>query len=274
LPEILRQTVPLLCAALFVLGFERAARRRGLEPPGFRQPARRLIGLGGLALGLAITVFAPLGAVGAPTPELADFAAVRPWQLFAVHLVLLASTIVWYSSGYAGSGARWTTQLGFGGRRPGSELALGVAVGIAAWLVVLAATFLIASLVTAVGGDGLVPDRPPAAVVWLVSQGVLLRIGLAVSAGVFEEVFFRGLLQPRVGLLASTGLFALAHLSYGQPFMLVGITCLSLLYGLLVRWRQSLWAAVAAHALFDLVQLLVVVPSVLERFGGFFPEGP
>jgi membrane protease YdiL (CAAX protease family) len=135
---------------------------------------------------------------------------------------------------------------------------------------VLAAAWAVAMGVAALGGDGLLPKRPPEAVVWLAGQSLLLRAGLALSAGVVEEIFFRGLLQPRIGLLASTGLFALAHLSYGQPFMLVGVTLLSLLYGLLVRWRQSVWAAIAAHTLFDLVQLLVVIPSVLEDFGGFW----
>ena len=44
--------------------------------------------------------------------------------------------------------------------------------------------------------------------------------------------------------------------------MLIGITLLSLIYGLLVKWRQNIWPAIAAHALFDGVQLLVIVPSV------------
>ena len=58
--------------------------------------------------------------------------------------------------------------------------------------------------------------------------------------------------------------FALAHFSYGQPFMLIGITLLSLIYGLLVKWRQNIWPAIAAHVLFDAVQLLVVVPGALR----------
>ncbi len=46
--------------------------------------------------------------------------------------------------------------------------------------------------------------------------------------------------------------------------MLVGVTLLSLLYGGLVRWRQTIWPAVVAHFLFDAIQLLVVIPAVLE----------
>jgi membrane protease YdiL (CAAX protease family) len=67
-----------------------------------------------------------------------------------------------------------------------------------------------------------------------------------------------------MGVAGSTLLFVLAHASYQQPFMLLGITLLSLLYAGLVRWRQSIWAAMAAHFLFDAVQLLVVIPWLLK----------
>ena len=62
--------------------------------------------------------------------------------------------------------------------------------------------------------------------------------------------------------------FALAHLSYQQPFMLIGITLLSLIYAFIVQWRQSVWAAIAAHTLFDAVQLLIVVPAALRLMQG------
>ena len=80
-----------------------------------------------------------------------------------------------------------------------------------------------------------------------------------------EETFFRGFLQPRIGILASSLLFVLAHWTYGEPFMLVGVALLSLTYALLTRWRGSVWAAAAAHAVFDGVQLLVLVPLAMEQ---------
>ncbi len=134
----------------------------------------------------------------------------------------------------------------------------------------LAGAWLVALLVAGMGGENLVPQKPPEAIVWLAGRTILLRAALAFSAGAVEEIFFRGLLQPRAGLLFATVLFASAHLSYGQPFLLVGVTLLSVLYGLLVKWRQSLWAAMASHTLFDLVQLLVVVPALLNDFRGFW----
>ena len=52
--------------------------------------------------------------------------------------------------------------------------------------------------------------------------------------------------------------------SIQQLLMLVGITVLSVIYGALVRWRQTIWPAIAAHTLFDSLQLLVVIPTALE----------
>jgi membrane protease YdiL (CAAX protease family) len=44
------------------------------------------------------------------------------------------------------------------------------------------------------------------------------------SAMTVEEAFFRSFLQKRIGLIASTILFALAHFTYGNPLLLIGVT--------------------------------------------------
>jgi len=269
LGDTLRQLLPFVVAVGVVLYFDARTRRAGLDPPGFRNPWRRGAGLTALALALALTALAPLAGSGAVAREV-DFASVPTWQLFAVHLLLVAAALVWFATGFAGSRERLAAQVGLTPRRPLYEIGFGLLFGVGAWAVVLAGAYLVALALAALGGENLVPQKPPEAVVWLASRSVLLRAALAVSAGTIEELFFRGLLQPRVGLLLSTALFASAHLSYGQPFLLVGVTLLSLLYGLLVKWRQSLWAAMAAHTLFDLVQLLVVVPTLLNDFRGFW----
>lgn len=100
-----------------------------------------------------------------------------------------------------------------------------------------------------------------------------VRLALSLSAGVVEETFFRGFLQPRVGIATSTILFVLAHMSYEQPFMLLGVSFLSILFAMLVRWRQNIWAAMTAHAVFDAIQLLFVIPNAMEMFQQAEPEG-
>jgi membrane protease YdiL (CAAX protease family) len=156
----------------------------------------------------------------------------------------------------------WRAAFRLDARSPRHELAVGTAIGLAIWLSVLLVLLLLAGLVSLLGGREALPAEPPSLVLWIGALPILARVAIALSAGVVEEIFFRGFLQPRIGVLPSTALFALAHVGYGQPFMLVGVTLLSLLYAELARRRGSVWAPIAAHSVFDLVQLLVVVPLV------------
>jgi membrane protease YdiL (CAAX protease family) len=144
------------------------------------------------------------------------------------------------------------------------EIGVGVLAGIGSWGAVLAVAFIVGVLMVLLGGEDAVPRQPPALIPWLAALPVGVRILISLSAGVVEETFFRGFLQPRIGIVLSTLLFVLAHFSYGQPLMLVGIGTLSLIYAFLVRWRQNIWPAIAAHALFDAVQLLFIIPALLE----------
>ena len=158
-------------------------------------------------------------------------------------------------------------QLGFLAPDLPRELGIGVLVGVGSWFAVLLAAVVVALLLYAFGAEGAAPQKPPELVVWIAGLPLAVRILAALSAGVVEETFFRGFLQPRIGLMLSTAFFVLGHLAYGQPLLLVGIAILSLIYGTLVRFRQTLWPAIAAHALFDGVQLLVVIPATLKLLG-------
>jgi membrane protease YdiL (CAAX protease family) len=277
--ELLRTIGPLVLAVAAALYVDRTMARRGALPPRFWDPMalagapvpfdarlRRALGTGVVALILWAAAFAPLAALGEPPPDAAELTIPR---LFFLHGLLVAALAVWYAVAYIPrfDGPGWRAAFGLEGsaRR---ELAIGTGVGLAIWLGVLLVLLLLAGLVSLLGGREALPQQPPAMVLWIGALPLWARAAVAISAGVVEEIFFRGFLQPRAGVLASTALFALAHLGYGQPFMLVGVTLLSLLYAELRRRRRSVWAPIAAHAIFDLVQLLVVVPLVakaLER---------
>jgi len=145
--------------------------------------------------------------------------------------------------------------------------------GIGGWLGVIASLLVVATVLFWIGGESAVPSDPPEVIGWVVALPIAVRVALSLSAGVVEETFFRGFLQPRVGVLLSSVLFVLAHLSYEQPFLLLGVGLLSLLFAFLVRWRQSIWAAMTAHAVFDGVQLLIVIPAAM-RFLDSEASGP
>lgn len=298
--------------------------RRGLLPPGFREPWRRGTALLIIASLFWIGITSPLSTIGQPAVE-TDLSTISTPQLFLLHVLMILVILSWFLLGFAGvrrpvaplplpepsptpeplpigsvasdaavypyeppaaepltsslppppvpvhqppadlSLARqFAAQFGFLAPSIPREIGLGVVLGVGAWVAVLAGIMAFALALYAAGlGDSL-PKQPPALIPFIAALPIALKILISLSAGVVEEWFFRGFLQPRMGILLSTALFALAHFSYGQPFMLVGITLLSLIYGLLVKWRQNIWPAIAAHTLFDAVQLLVVVPGALR----------
>ena len=272
-------------------------------PPGFAAPWRRAAASALLAGIFYLGVFASLGAIGIEL-EL-DLAGTRWWELFTLHGLLVAVLVAWGLLAYAGSprrppepaagsadaeppagtgpspppaeGAALPIPAGRGlagclarafrleSPRPLREIALGLGAGVAIWGAVLSALVVVSWAILSFGGEDLLPRDPPGLITFLVDQPAWVRLAAALSAGLVEETFFRGFLQPRVGLPLSTLLFVLAHFAYGQPFMLIGVALLSVIYGLLARHRGDVWAAATAHAVFDAVQLLVVVPWVVRQ---------
>lgn len=301
MPPDLGSLLGMLPAVLLGVGaafvFDRMCLARGLQPPGFRVPWRRVLAGAVVAFLLALGIFAPVTVVslggGKAEPDLSQ---VRTPQLFGFHFLMLATMGLWFLLGFAGERARPTVAVPeievFGEEPPAPpppqvplgrqllaqfgllapsvprEIGLGLVLGLGAWVAVLLALFGVAAVMVAMGGEDALPKQPPAMVPFIAGLPIGVRVLISLSAGVVEEGFFRGFLQPRIGIALSTAFFALAHLSYGEPFMLIGITLLSLIYALIVWWRQNLWPAMAAHALFDGLQLLVVVPSVLRFLQG------
>lgn len=80
---------------------------------------------------------------------------------------------------------------------------------------------------------------------------------LAVASGVAEELFFRGTLQPRVGLAAASLLFGLAHFVPRRAFLpwSVFAAAAGLCFGLLFERTGNLLAPALAHVLVNALNL-------------------
>lgn len=302
LEGLVRLIVPAVLALFVAFTMDRMCAARGLLPPGFREPWRRSLASALVGLILWIGAFASLGNIGLEIEQ--DVSGLTTPRLFLLHGLLVLTLFVWFLLGFAGvrpvrpkpaaleeaSEAlveppppppppmplfrRFLEQFGFLAPNVPREIGIGLLLGIAAWGVVLAAALAMGGIIWALGGEDALPKQPPALVPWIAALPVGVRILISLSAGVVEETFFRGFLQPRIGIFLSTLLFVFAHFSYGQPLMLVGIGTLSLIYALLVRWRQNIWPAIAAHVLFDAVQLLVVIPYALRMMEKQGTSGP
>lgn len=94
----------------------------------------------------------------------------------------------------------------------------------------------------------------------------MIAIGLPLYVLIFsftvtpiaEEIFFRGFLLPRIGILLSTLLFALAHFSYGSIAEFVGAFTAGLVFALMRRRSKSVIPSIVAHAAFNLINMLLV----------------
>ena len=75
-------------------------------------------------------------------------------------------------------------------------------------------------------------------------------LGFALASGLAEEAFFRGALQPRVGLVAATVLFAAAHYVPRPGLRVWSLFALGAgaVFGGLYEWTGDLLAPALAHA--------------------------
>lgn len=76
---------------------------------------------------------------------------------------------------------------------------------------------------------------------------------ISVTAGIGEEVFFRGFLQPRIGLVPQAIWFSLEHAAYLSIPQLAVALVAGLLFGFAYRQTESLTVPIVAHVLYDIV---------------------
>ena len=88
----------------------------------------------------------------------------------------------------------------------------------------------------------------------------LLWVGVSISAGICEEIVYRGYLQrqflaltgsPIIAVLAQGIIFGVGHAYQGAKQVVV-ITVLGLLFGLLAWWRKNLRPGIIVHAWADI----------------------
>ena len=222
--------------------------------------------LGAVPLRPAWTVLG--GAAGiALVPALSDAFSVPgrdAWTVLRIGLAIAGAVVV------AVPRTRWALRSAIR-RRDGSETAAAIGrahrlVGLAVGLLAAGAALSTVGMVAGAIGAGLPGDciAQQEQVSQSLAGGEMGRswfanLGIALAAGVDEEILFRGAIQPRFGIWISSFLFASFHLQYtchGLPS--VGdlqIVVLGVAFGLL-RQRGGLLAAIAAHAAYDATILL------------------
>ena len=217
-----------------------------------------------LWLGLFLIGLALLVTNSALTPPTSKQLASLPfYSLFSMHIILVVFLAGWWVL----SGRppiREFLQIRY--EKPAEVVAIGVSVGVGGWMLTLAMAALIGLLLQASGAFDK-PPEPPAMIGWMANLALWKKALIVLSAMTVEEFFFRSFLQKRIGLLASTLLFALAHFTYGNPLLLIGVTVISLIISYTFYRTKNVVPGILAHGVFDAIQLFVIVPVAVKMMG-------
>ena len=197
------------------------------------------------------------------TPTAKELARVPFYSLFLLHAVLIVFLAGWWLL----TGRPPLREfLSLRGGRTGEMVMTGFAVGVGGWIVTLIFALLLAAILKATGLLP-APPQPPPMIAWMAALPAWKKLFVVFSAMTIEEFFFRGWLQTRLGLLASTILFALAHSGFGQPLLLIGVSLISLIIGVTFYRTKNLLPGIIAHGIFDAVQIFVIIPIVFRMMG-------
>ena len=186
--------------------------------------------------------------------------------------ILFATLLFFLACYYALSGRHSVSEfLKLESEHPSADLTRGVLIGAAGWIltiltamVLIGVWFLISRKFRGETAGGSISPM----IVWLVSRPLWMKLLIVLSAMVVEELFFRSFLQTRVGPVAATLMFTAAHGAYGQPLMLVGILVISTVLSVTFARYRSVLPCIAAHGVFDSIQMFVVIPWYLRQLHG------
>jgi membrane protease YdiL (CAAX protease family) len=85
---------------------------------------------------------------------------------------------------------------------------------------------------------------------------ILFALLIGIGAALGEETLFRGALQPRLGIILTSILWAVIHVQYGPSVLLINIFVLSLALGFLRR-RVNTTATFLVHASYNFLTVLL-----------------
>lgn len=166
-------------------------------------------------------------------------------------VVLVLPVILWISFVHDTGPGGVARELGLDARDAPRQSLIGVAVAVGFILLIAAVAAVVSQFVH-------IPENERALDI---AKGLDVGSALIVATGaaLSEEIYFRGFLQRRIGVVAQAVLFSLAHLSYVNVLEIAVTFALGLAFGLIRRQTGSLWAPVAAHFAFDFLELLVAI---------------
>lgn len=211
---------------------------------------------------LALVVFLPIVAT-VPEVRLPEHLALP--ELFLGHGLMTACLLAWWRLRGTVPLVDFLSLREEWARIP-RRVAVGLGAGMLAWGIAVVGTALVAGVwMETAAPTPAPPVHVPEVLFWLVELPVLHKALVVLVAMTVEEAFFRAFLQPRIGAFAASACFALSHLNYGLPFLVIGVFLVSLFWSWLFHRTGHLLPCIVAHGVFDAIQLFVVLPWAIQQ---------
>jgi membrane protease YdiL (CAAX protease family) len=207
------------------------------------------------AICLAVTVVSALNANRGAAPG----TPASSNQLLQVYLVLIAMEWLWVRFVYKGMQAHGRSLFEFIGQ-PWSGLRQ-LAGDLMYAALALGFSYLCFTGIERLLQHGQAVTNPLLPAVPSGAVAITVWIGLSLSAGICEEIVFRGYLQRQLAAISgSTGLailgqalvFGIAH-GYEGLGAVIRIVVYGLAFGMLAQWRGNIRAGILAHAAWDIL---------------------
>ena len=91
-----------------------------------------------------------------------------------------------------------------------------------------------------------------------VSPIIPLFLMIVILRVISEEIFFRGFLVEKIGIVASSGIFALFHIGYGSIAEIIGAFVLGLILAKAFQLNKNLYPNILAHAAYNAIALWAI----------------
>ncbi|MGB1586609.1 MAG: lysostaphin resistance A-like protein [Thermoplasmatota archaeon] len=143
----------------------------------------------------------------------------------------------------------------------GKRIAIGLGIGIGLWLTLIVINVIRLAITGELDGlmEGNETEQSPVTQALIDNLNWPLAIFIALVAGVCEELFFRGILQRWLGIWGQAAIFGITHAGYGTLDQIVFPFILGIVFGYLVKRGYGLWMPIAAHFMFNFVQLALAL---------------
>lgn len=104
--------------------------------------------------------------------------------------------------------------------------------------------------------------------------GYPVMLVIVTTAGIGEELLFRGGLQPLIGLVPAALLFGLSHGGWRKEMWAYAVAAAlsGTLFGLAYHWSGDLYVPMVAHALHNILSTLLLGKKVDIAWEGYLPR--